>query len=234
MLKQDEFVSWITHATLWVEKNTRTVLIGLGGIVVIGLAVIGLFAWRHSREDKAYTLLGEVQKVARKAVAGDPGAGPDAFATPQERASRIVEAADSMLKEYPSGAPADWARYHRAAALLDLGRKDEAATTLAPVLQAGDGSLIVDLARLLSGRIEEERGNLQKAADDYAAAAEKAGKRFPPEIPLMDQARCLSGLGKKQEAISAYQKILDIYPESPMAGKINQKLQELRGEGQGL
>jgi predicted negative regulator of RcsB-dependent stress response len=233
-MKQDEFVSWMTHATLWIEENTRTVLMGLGAGAVLLIAVLGIFAWRHSQTEKAFTELGEVQRAARAPVAGDQGAGAGAFATAQQKDSRVIEAADRMLHDYPGGPAADWARYHRAAALLDLGKKDEAAAALAPVLASGDGILILDLARLLSGRIEEARGDLQSAADAYAAAAAKAGKNFPPELALSDQARCLAALGKKQEAINAYQKILDDHPETPLAGEINQKLQELRGQSQGI
>ena len=229
-MKQDEFVSWMTHATLWVEENTKVVLAGLAGLAVAVLAVLGFFGWRHAQEDKAFTALGEVQRAARASVAGEPGAGAGAFATPQDRASAIIKAADAMLRDHPGGPAADWARYHRAAALLDLGKKDDAATALAPVLSSRNESLISDLARLLSGRIEESRGNLQKAADEYAAAAARAGKNFPPELALSDRARCLAGLGKKQEAINAYQKILDDHPETPLAAKINQRLQALRGQ----
>ncbi|MBI3451027.1 MAG: tetratricopeptide repeat protein [Acidobacteria bacterium] len=229
MLKQDEFVSWVSHATMWIESNRRAVVAGLIGVVVVVAAGLGISAWQRSKADEAYTRLGDVQKIARTPIAGEPGAAPGALQTSQERSTRIVAAADRLLAASSSGEAADWARYHRASALLDLGRKDEAATALAPVLGGAPGTLLGDLSNLLAGRIEEARGNLQKAADTYAAAAEKSGKSFPPELALADQARCLAALGKKQEAITAYQKILDVYPESPLAGKANQKLQELKG-----
>lgn len=229
MMKQDEFVSWMTRATIWVEQNRNTVVAALGATAVLAAAVVGLVAWQHSREEAAFTLLGEVQKIARAPLAGEPGAGAAAGATSAERSSRVVAAADRLLSDYPSGAASEWARYHRAAALLDLGRNDEAATTLAPVLTGGSPRLVSDLSRLLSGRIEEARGNLQKAAEQYAAAAEISSKEFPAEMAIADQARCLATLGKKQEAIVAYQKIVDVYPESPLAGKASQKIRELKG-----
>jgi len=229
MLKQDEFVSWVTHATMWIEANRRVVVAGLIAAAVVAAAALGISAWQRSRMDQAFTMLGDVQKIARTPIAGEPGAAPGALQSPEERGTRILAAADRLLAEFPSGEAANWARYHRAAALLDLGRKDEAAASLAPAPGGTPGTLLADLSNLLSGRIEEARGNLQKAADTYATAAEKSGKSFPPELALADQARCLAALGKKAEAITAYQKILDVYPESPLAGKANQKLQELKG-----
>jgi len=225
-MKQDEFVSWVTHVTVWVEANRKTVIGIAGSIVALLVLIVGAVAWQHSRSEKAYTLLGTVQKLARAPSAGDPGAGPGES---RERAVRVVEAADTLLRDYGTGAAADWARYYRGAALLDLDRKDDAAEAIAPVLKSAGDELLGNLSRLLNGRIEEARGDLQRAADAYASAAEKSSPRFPAEIALMSQARCLTALGKKQDAINAYQKILDVYPESPLAGKISEKLQELRG-----
>jgi len=232
-MKQDEFVSWIQSASLWIEGNRNTVLGIAGGVVVIIAAVIGVIAWRQSEQEKAFTLLGRVQKIARQPIAGDGASAPGAFATAKDRAAAVVEAADTMLRTYGRGPASDWARYHRAAALLEMGRKDEAAETLAPVLQSADPGLLSSLSRLLSGRIEEARGNYDKAASEYALAATTAGPDFPPEVALMDQARCLSSAGKTQDALAAYQKILDTYPASPLASKISQRIQELKGGGPG-
>jgi len=228
-MKKDEFVSWLTRATVWVEENTRTVLYALVGVVVVAVAVAGIFSWQRSRAVQAFTMLAEVQKAARSPIRGEPGAAPDAPASSQERAALVVDAADRMLREFGGGDAVDWARYHRAAALLEIGRKDEAASETERILGRADkGSLLAGLTRLLSGRVEEARGNMQKAADAYAAAAADAGTSFPPEVALFDQARCLQVLGNRQEAINTLQKIVDVYPDSPLVARANQKLQELR------
>ena len=233
-MKGDEFVSWVTQATIWVEQNSRTVVIAMGVAAAIVVVAIGGYTWIRSRQDQAFTRLGEVQKIARMPLAGDPGAGPGAFGAPEERASRVVEAADRMLQDFPSGTAAGWARYERAAALLELRRFDEAASTIDAVMGSSSGTLLADMSRLLAGRIEEARGNHQRAADLYGTAAASASGGFPPELALFDQARCLDTLGKKQDAINVYQKIADVYPDSPLASKANQKLQQLRGSAQGL
>jgi tetratricopeptide (TPR) repeat protein len=112
--------------------------------------------------------------------------------------------------------------------LLDLGRNDEALAALEPLL-GGGRTLLATLSETLAGRAEEAKKNFQKAADHYAAAASGAAKDFPVEIALMGQARCLDALGKKEEAISAYQKVVDAYPDSPFAAKAGEKIQSLKG-----
>jgi tetratricopeptide (TPR) repeat protein len=233
-MKGDEFVSWLTRATIWVEENSRTVLYGIGGAVLAAALVVAGLSWWRSSEEKAYTMLGQVQAAARAPLEGEADALPGAPATPQERAARVVAAADRMLRDYPRGAAARWARYHRAAALLDLERTEEAATTLGQVLEGGSGGILHDLARLLAGRIEEARGSWQKAAELYAAAAEGAGAAFPRELALFDQARCLASAGRKQDAITAFQKVVDLYPESPLASRASQRVQQLRSEAEGI
>jgi tetratricopeptide (TPR) repeat protein len=232
-MKGDEFVSWVTRATIWVEENSRTVVIGITSALLLIAVVVGAFAWFRSSREKAFARLGEVQKIADTPV-GSPVEQPGSFSTAEERASRVVEAADRMLKDYGSGQPATWARYHRAAALLDLGRIDDASSSVEPLVNQASGTLLGDLSRLLAGRIEEARGNFQKAADLYGQAVAGASKSFPTELALFDQARCLSAAGKKDEAVSAYQKIVDLYAESPLAAKANQKIQEIRSPAQGM
>jgi outer membrane protein assembly factor BamD (BamD/ComL family) len=181
-----------------------------------------------------YDLLAGVQSVARTRLAGEPGAGPDAFADAKERAARVVEAADRMLASYSRGAAATWARYARAEALLELGRAEEAAEDAAAVVASADrDSLVGGLAGALQARAEEARGNLQRAADLYGEVAAGAAGSFPPEAALLHRARCLNALGSRQDAISTYQEIVDRYPESPLAAKANRKLDELREAAEG-
>ena len=228
-MQQDEFVSWVTRATLWVEDNSRTVVMGIGGVALAIVIGIGLLTWSRGSQEAGFMAVGEIQKIARTPLAGEAGALPGAFANPLERAASVVAEADRVLKSRPSGSASEWARYHRAAALLEMSRHTEAAESIAPVVASAGDSLLGDLSRVLAGRVEEARGNFDQAAALYATAAEKAGERFPPETALMDRARCLAAAGKKQEAIDAYQKVLDTYPDSPMASRATQKIQDLRG-----
>ena len=231
MQQPDEFVSWVSRASAWVEENTRKVVMGFSAAAGVALLGWGIYSFMSHRAAQAFGALGVVQKIARTPIGGEPGAGAGAFSSTEERASRILEEADRALRNYPSGEAASWVRYHRAAALLELKRNADAAEAIAPITASAGDSLLGDLSRLLAGRIEEGRGAYDRAAELYAAAAEKAGNRFPPEPALMDRARCLAAAGKRQEAIDAYQKLIDTYPDSPMSGRANQKLQDLKGGG---
>jgi tetratricopeptide (TPR) repeat protein len=233
-MKQDEFVSWVTRATLWVEQNVRTVLMSIGALAAVIVVVSAGMVWQRARTERAYEMLAEVQRIGRTALVGEPGAGPEAFTDKRQRAERVVSAADRMLESHSRGPAARWARYVRAEALLELGRLEEASQDAESVAgSAGRGTFLGGLAGILAGRAEEARGNLQRAADLYALVADASGAGFPPEIALLDQARCLSAMGEREQAISAYQKILDVYPDSPVAAKASSKLQDLQGSTDG-
>ena len=122
------------------------------------------------------------------------------------------------------------ARANLGLANLDLGRAEDAAEAASELAGSGD-TLLAGLSGMVAGQAEEARSNLQAAVDHYAAAATLEGSAFPPELALLNQGRCLDGLGRTQEAIEAYQKVLDIYPDSPLAARAGRKLQELRGTG---
>ena len=82
---------------------------------------------------------------------------------------------------------------------------------------------------MAAGQVDEARSNLQGAVDHYAAAATYDGSGFPPELALLNQARCLDGLGRTQEAVDTYQRVVDLYPDSPLAARAGRQLQTLRG-----
>ncbi len=233
-MKRDEFVSWVTKATYWMEENARTVLIGIGATALVFILIAVGLTWHRSRQTKMYEMLADIQRVARTRLAGEPGAGPDAFANPRERASRVVEAADRMLASYSTGAAVSWARYARAEALLELGRAEEASEDAGAVVGRADrDTLLGGLAGVVQARAEEARGNLQRAADLYAEVAAGAAGAFPPEAALLQRARCLNALGSREEAISTYREILDRYPESPLAAEATQKLEQLSERAEG-
>lgn len=234
-MKQDEIVSWLTQASIWVEQNARSVMIGAAAVVVVALLVVAGVMWRSARRDEAFTMLAKVQRVATAALAGEEGAAPDAAADEKDRAAKVVAAADEMLKQFPGGTAAAWARYTRASALMELGRWDAASSeALAAADAAGSDTLLGGLARVLAGRAEEARGNVQRAAELYAQAAETEDESFPVEVAMLDQARCQSAMGDSQAAMITYQKILDTYPESPIAETANQKLREMRQASGGI
>jgi tetratricopeptide (TPR) repeat protein len=228
-MKQDEFVSWMTRAILWTEENSTKVLMGLGGLVFAVLVVIGATSWISLRGDKAYASLARVQKVVRTPLVNEPDSGPGAFPTARERSSNVLEEADRMLEAHSRGQAANWARYYRAVALLDLGRAEEASAAASEVVErAGSRTLLGGLAGVVAGQAEESRSNFQAAADHYGSAAENDSSGFPPELALLHQARCLENLGREQDATDIYQKVLDTYPDSPLADRASGRLQELR------
>lgn len=232
-MKEDEIVSWLSRAGLWVEENARMVLIGAGCLAILAALVAGGFWWRSSQREAAFAALATIQRLASAPLIGEPGAVAESAATVDERASKTVDAADEMLKRFPSGTAGGWARYARAGALLELRRLDAASTeALAVADTAGPSSLLGGLATVMAGRAEEARGNLQRAVELYEQAAASTDTSFPTEVALLDQARCQRAMGESQAATNTYQKILDVYPDSPMAEKANRMLRELR-EGSG-
>jgi tetratricopeptide (TPR) repeat protein len=229
-MKQDELVSWMTRAIIWAEQNTSRLLAGVGALVALLLVIMGIYMWAGSRTRDAYGMLAGVQKIVRTPLASEADAGSDSFATQRERAQRTVDAADGLLEAHSSGDAANWARYYRAVALLDLGRSEDAVAAATAVIEATRGDeMLGGLARMVAGQAEEARSNLPAAVEQYAAAAEHDGSAFPPELAMLNQARCLDSMGRPQDAIAVYQKVLDLHGNSPLAERASRSLESLRG-----
>jgi tetratricopeptide (TPR) repeat protein len=233
-MKQDELVSGLALFTHWIESNSRQVMIGAGVVAGTAVLILAGYFWYEAREEKASVMLGVVQTVAGTPLLGEAGATTRSLATAEERALAVVAAADKMLDSYGSGTAANWARYTRAGALLELGRIEEASVDAnASAGNAGSGTLLKAFATVVSARTEEARGNLQRAVELYEEAASFVDGQFPTELALLDQARCQGELGDTQAAMNTYQKIMDIYPDSPVASNASRKLQDLRDAGSG-
>ena len=233
-MKQDELVSGLALVTRWIEENSRRVIIGLGVVAGAAVLIVAGYFWYDAREERASEMLGEVQMAADTPLLGEAGETAQSPATVDDPAREGVAAADKMLDSYTSGTAANWARFTRAGALLELGRIEEAsADANESARRAGAGTLLKAFATGVSGRAEEARGNLQRAVELYEEAASSVESQFPAELALLDQARCQGELGETQAAMNTYQKILDIYPDSPVASKAGKKLQDLRDAGSG-
>ncbi len=230
-MKQDELVSTMTRAIIWAEENSRQVFVGLGAVVLILLGVVAVGAWQRSRGEEAYRRLAEVQEAMRAPLTSESAPGEESFAASRERSERVVDLADRMLESHSRGEAAAWARYYRAVALLDLGRAEEAANAAVGIAEdAEENSLLAGLALMTAGQAEEARSNLERAVERYSAASNIQSTSFPAELALLREAGCLDQLGRTPEAVEAYQKVVESYPDSPLAARAHQKLRELRGE----
>jgi TolA-binding protein len=131
--------------------------------------------------------------------------------------TRAKTAYEKSLSAYPNGRMADRARFGLGRALSDLGDRDQALRLFQKLRQQG-GAEWVDRAWLQIGLIRQSGGEFAEAAEALASL-----ERAAPQSSLRSEARfvrakCLSKLGRPQEAESVLRP-LAADPKDPFAAR---------------
>lgn len=235
-LKENEFALIVGRVTLWAGRHQRTLTYAVVGAGLAAAAILGLVAWRNSVDAKARAMLAEAMVVqearvvppvtgepASPAPAPQPGTYPSEQAKLEAALPKLMAAAEA----YPSSDAGRTARYHAAAALVGLGRFDEAVQQYERVSSDGSG-LLAQMARL--GKAEAElRANRHDAAiADFKALSERTDLNVPKEALLLELARAYRIAGKPEDARKTLTQIVEQHAESPFAAEAKTELEKIK------
>src|ERR1700676_884811 len=124
-LKDNELVSLAANAREVLEERRGQLTAVLVGVVVIGAAAVGYFAWRGSVQGRAHALLAdaiavEEARVGPPAAPGTPSTGLS-FNTERERHQAALTKFKVVGDAYPATDAGLFARYREAATWMALG-----------------------------------------------------------------------------------------------------------------
>ncbi|MEP6754288.1 MAG: tetratricopeptide repeat protein, partial [Chthonomonadales bacterium] len=192
----------------WALGNQRTVLLGLG---VVLLAIAGLVyygAEQKKANEKANTMLSRVSNYYasgdyRHAIDGDPN---------QKIQNESIVGLRQIVADYGSTPAGSQAALYLANSYYYLGKLDSAEKIFGKI--SIDYPLIKASVEAGRAAILEQRGNKEDAAKLFESAA-KRDKNNPLNADYtLAAARDLHQVGKKDEAIRLYRSLLEDYPGS--------------------
>jgi hypothetical protein len=179
----------------------------------------------------------EAAQAEPKGEGEDEASEDDSFPSYQARADAVLAPLTTLRDEYGSTNTARTARLFHAAALYDAGRFQDAIAMYRELLADETMPAIAASAREGLGYAQEA---LALANEDQAAR--QAGledalatfRQIQPqedgprrEYALYHEARILATLGKREDAVAALKKAMDVAPESPLRNDIRQRLAQL-------
>jgi TolA-binding protein len=236
-LKENEFAKSVLHARDVLETRRRDLLWGL--IVVIALlASVGAYAgWRQVRTSRATDLLASALAVYEAPVVplqepapGSPAPVPQAGTYRSEQAKleaalpKFLEAAD----RYPSSDAGVTARYHAAGILATLGRYAEAEQRYQEVLTRAGSTLYGRTARLGLANAQVAQQKYDNAITIYTELSRDQNSQMPVDGVLMQLGRACLKAGRKEEAVRAFTRVKDEFPESMYAEDARTALEEAK------
>ena len=233
LIKRDELMTVFERATLYVEDHARTMALVAGGVILRARAGFAVRSWMNASEEQASFLLGQIVQTYRAPVAASLESlqqatpGTKTYTTTEERDQRLLELTDEVLSRYGSSHAAPKALYYRGLALSGLKKPEDATKALLDLVTRYPDDFLAPMGRFQLGRLREQEGNASEALIQYQALAEDSQGVFPKEEGLMGVARCQEALGRKDEAIKTYRKIVSDFPDSDYQFEARKKIDDL-------
>jgi tetratricopeptide (TPR) repeat protein len=198
----------LTRTEQFLEENYKSLLIGLGTVVVI----IGLFwlgkLYLNKRNNEAQSQMYQAQKYLES----------DSLKLALNGDGNYLGFLD-IAKEYKRTNAGNLARYCAGICYLHLGNYQDAIDYLNKYKKKDQ--VIGSLALGATGDAYVELGNTDKGLSMYLEAADYANNSFNAPLFLMKAAELYEQSGKFSDALKQYEKIKDDYPESSEGATID-------------
>ena len=232
-LKQsDEFQRGATAAVSWLMQRRKS--IGLVLLVVVaGLSVLaGVRSYRNRQEQNAAAMLAVALQAFNAQIAGAPTTVPASssaeltYDTEEAKLNASIPPLQAVIDAYgtyPSGRAAS---FYLGAALVRLGRLDAAEANLQDGAQAA-ASLPRAMSLLRLGELFAQQERYGDAIGVFDQAISDPPQGFPIEEALTAKARTHEAAGNIQQAMLAYQRIVDNHPGSVYAQSARMRAEEL-------
>jgi tetratricopeptide (TPR) repeat protein len=191
------------------EGKGRTILYGLGGLLVAGLLVLFFVKWSNRKADEARQALGRAITIATANVGAPlPGADPSAviYNSELERSQRAIEEFEKVAAKYGDPYRAQ-AQYFIASNRLAVDRQ-KAVTELN---ELGSSSVpeVAALSKFALAQVKESDGKLDEAAQIYSDLARSNSPTISSETANLRLAKIYEKQGKKKEAADLLFNIVD-------------------------
>jgi len=242
-LKQNDVAQLVAASRQFLEENGRQLTWAVVAIVVVGVAVLGLLAYRNREQARGTELLAQATVVLNTAVVPEnaetkPGDAPAAdgigakgtFSTETQKLNAEVPKLRAAADAYPDTAAGIQARYHLAASLAALGQQKEAITQFDDVVRrAGADSLYGRMAQLGKADAQFASGQTDAAIATWKELAAKKDANLPEDAILMQLGRAYQAKGNAAEAKKTFTDIVDKHPDSPYVAEARKELDSLKG-----
>jgi tetratricopeptide (TPR) repeat protein len=240
-LKDNELALAIGHAQGWADRNSRTLLMIIIAIAVVGGGVLAYSAWLNNTDTKARVMLAEGMVIEEARVmppappagtTNDPGAIggqlPGTYPTETAKLEASLPKFQAAADAYPSTDSGVTARFHLAKNLVALGRFDEAIPQYDQVIANGSG-LITKTARLGKAEAQLRAAQYDPAIATFKEFVDAKDPALPAEALLMELGRAYKLAGKTEDARKTFNQVVEQHANTPFADQAKQEIEKLKG-----
>jgi tetratricopeptide (TPR) repeat protein len=201
-------MSFLDRLGTLLEGRGRTILYGLGGLILAGILVIVFIKWSNRKTDEARQALGRAITISTSEIAPAPipGSTEPTFATELERAQRAIEEFEKVAAKYGEPYKSE-ARFFIASNRLTVDR----AKGITELTELSNSSVpeVAALAKFALAQTKESDGKLDEAAQLYSDLAKQNSLSVTADTANLHLAKVYKKLGKKKEASEVLFNLVD-------------------------
>jgi len=181
----------------------------------------------------------QVQFGDALAIYGAP-AGPErtaattptkhSFASTEERHKKALAEFSKIADDSPNSTIGQFAQYYVALNQHKLGQTTESRKTLQALLEDADEPMVKTLAANYLAQMSEAEKNSQKAVEFLTKALQDSAPGFPKSTVLFRLGQNYEAMGKSQEAVKQYKRIVTEFPDSPESQQAKARIDALPKE----
>jgi TolA-binding protein len=236
-LKENEFARSVAHARELVTQRQRDITAAAVALVVLLAAVGGYAWWRSSQEAKANAALASALAVYAAPVVppAPPAPGspppvpqPGTFQTEQAKLEASLPKFKEAADAYPTREAGITARFHEAGILAALGRHAEAEQRYREVIDKGGSTIYARTAKLGLADAQAAQKKYDDAIALYTELSRDTTSQIPVDSVLMQLGRTYARAGKREEAVRAYNRVVEEFPQSLYISDARREMEELK------
>jgi predicted negative regulator of RcsB-dependent stress response len=223
-LKEDKFAETAQGAALWATGHRKTLIWGLGAIIVIVLAAAGFYTWRSRQMEQANIDLAAAMRTfsAPLRPAGTPAGDTPSFTSIAERGKASEKEFKAIADKYPWVAPGKIARYLHGIALMQAGDMAAAEQELKTAANFRDKD-VANLAKMALASIYRDSNRQADAINIYKDVVAHPSATVSKNSAQLELAEMYEKTDP-QQATTIYQQLQKENPQSPVAQVAAQKL----------
>jgi predicted negative regulator of RcsB-dependent stress response len=230
-MKRDELANAMGRGVEYAESHARTLFTAIGAVLAVALLTALWFMYRSNQTEKANVALAQAIKVYQAPL--DPAAPkPDdpqspTFADDAARRAKAKGLFEKLVDDYGSTSAGDVGTVYLGQIAVADGQPDRARELWNGFVKEHGDHLLAGETRVNLFRLDRSSGKAEEVSKTLTAMVDEAEPPLPLDVILGELAATQEQLGKKQEAIQSYQRIMDEFPQSPYAQEARKKIAEL-------
>jgi tetratricopeptide (TPR) repeat protein len=181
------------------EGKGRTILYGLGGLLLAGLLIVVFVKWNHKKSDEARQALGRAITITKAPVMATPVAGTTelTFTSDVERAQKAIAEFEKVAAKYGDPYRSE-SLYFIASNRLVLDRPK--GLTELEQLSKSNITEVATLSKFALAQAKESDGKYDEAAQLYVEIAKLNSPTVSADTANLRLAKVYEKQGKKKEA----------------------------------